>query len=61
MAFLLVGAEILFSYTADGAYPVIGKVFESCAGGDAIVGVALSWVIYIPASVANVLHNLKFL
>ena len=32
--------ELVFTYTADGAYPIFGKVLEFCTGGYAIVGIS---------------------
>ena len=55
--FLCFGFEILFADAADGAAPVVGKVFESGARGYAVIGIALGGVIHVTADFANVLFH----
>ena len=58
---LLFYREVLFAYSADGAYPILGEILEGCAWSDAAVGIAYFGVINITACVANVLfHNVFF-
>ena len=45
-------------YRAEGAHPVGGQVLELGARGDAVLGVALRGVIFIPADVANILFHI---
>lgn len=45
----------VFSYSAQGAYPIVGNVFKSCSGGDASLGVSHSRIIYPVTYGANVL------
>jgi hypothetical protein len=53
--------EIFLAYTAQGAYPVGWEVFEGCSGGYAVVGIAYCGVVYVAASVANILfHNVSW-
>ena len=57
---LLLYREVVLANAADGANPVFGNVFKSCAGSDAAIGVSYFRVIHITTSVANVLfHNLN--
>ena len=50
--------ELVFTYTADGAYPIFGKVLEFCTGGYAIVGISYCRIVLVSADFANVLtHN----
>lgn len=55
--FLCFGFEILFADAADGAAPVVGKIFESGARGYAVIGIALGGVIHVTADFANVLFH----
>lgn len=50
-------AEVAFSYSANGAYPIFGYVFECCSRVDSAVGVAHSGVVDVAADVANVLFH----
>lgn len=58
--FLKVGFyfKVFFADSADGAYPVIGNIFESCAGSHSVVGVANCGIIDPVANCASVFfHN----
>lgn len=37
--------EIIFADTADGAYPVVWDILESCSGRDAAVGIACRGIV----------------
>lgn len=53
-------AEIFLTYTTQRAGEIIGKILKSCAGSNAIFGVAYCGIIYPATSVTNVLfHNSK--
>ena len=54
---LIFRAEVFLAYAADGAYPVLGEVFESGAGSYAVIGVAELWIIDVTAGVANILFH----
>lgn len=49
-------AELILTYTADGADPVIGDIFESGSGGYAVVGIALCRIIGVSADITYVTH-----
>lgn len=54
--------EFVFTYSAERANPIFRKVLKCCSGLYAVVRIAYFGVIYITASVTNVLfHNSYFL
>lgn len=54
--------EIVFTYSAERANPIFWKVLKCCSGLYAVVRIAYFRVIYITASVTNILfHNSNFL
>ncbi len=55
---LILRREVFFSYAAEGAYPVLWKIFKSGSWLNAVVRVAYGGVVYIPTSLTYVLHNL---
>lgn len=55
--FLLLFLEVLFTYAAERAQPICRQVFKLGSRGYAIVGVAHSGVVDIPAYFANVLFH----
>lgn len=58
--FFFLWLEVFFSYAADGADPVVGKVFEGCSGCDSCVGVAFFGVVNPLADGANVLFHFLY-
>lgn len=49
-------AELILTNTTDGADPVIGDIFESGSGGNAVVRIALCGIISISADITYVTH-----
>jgi hypothetical protein len=47
---------LILTNAADGADPVIGDIFESSSGGNAVIGIALSGVIGVSADITYVTH-----
>ncbi len=53
--------KVLFAYSADRTYPVGWKVFKSCSGGNASVGVSFCRIINPVADFTSVfLHSFPF-
>ncbi len=54
--------EIVLTYSTERANPIFWKVLKCCSGLYAVVRIAYFRVIYITASVTNILfHNSNFL
>lgn len=49
--------EHILAHTAQGAEKILGQVFPTGAGGDAVVWVAKGFVVNIAANIANVLFH----
>ena len=50
--------ELVFAYSADGAYPILGEFFKRGAGCYAVVGIAYGGIILVSADFTYVLaHN----
>ena len=47
-------AEGILAYSADRAYPVFGKIFESCSGSDTVVRITYFGIIDIAACITFV-------
>ena len=52
--------ESILIEAAGGTDEVLGKVFPSCAGGNAVVGISLGGIVFI-ATGAYVFHSVSFL
>ena len=50
-------AELVFIYTTEGASEIFGKIFEFCAGLNAVFGGAELLIIFPSAYVAYIFHN----
>ena len=58
MVLLLDNAEVVLANTAEGAYPVVWNILESCSRLDAAVRIAYFRVIDITAYITYILlHN----
>ena len=59
---LLLGLEYILAKSTKWTCPLFGNILPACACSNAILGVALRWIIDIVTRCANVLfHNVKFL
>jgi hypothetical protein len=56
--FVLFFRELVFAYSADGAYPILGEFFKRGSGCYAVVGIAYGGIILVSADFTYVLtHN----
>jgi hypothetical protein len=49
--------ELIFAYTTDGAYPIIGDILKCCSWLDATVRITYCGVIDVTAYFTYILHN----
>ena len=57
--YLFSNFEYFFTHSAEGANPIFGEFFKTCAGGDACFGVTYFGVVNVVTYGAKILfHNL---
>jgi hypothetical protein len=56
----LYGLECVLTFTADGANPIVGQVFEGCAGSDITIGITCCGIVDPLADCAFVLFHKSF-
>lgn len=59
-SFFLCATKFVFSYSAERTNPIFGQVGKCGSWGDAIIGIAYSGIVFVPANVTNILfHNVS--
>lgn len=55
---LILRNKDIFAHSADRTYPILRKIFKSCAWIDSVVRISISRIIYVSTWLTNVfLHN----
>jgi hypothetical protein len=53
---LFFGGELFLAHKAEGALEIFGDIFPLGAGSDAALGIALKFVVFPTANIADMLH-----